>query len=217
MNWKPKAANGNEPNRRDHPSTITKQEAAMHDTTCRCAQCRQASALNETQEIELALELLEVGNEADLEQFLGKLIRRVGKIGKGLLKPLAGVLKPLAKVAMPFIGGALGSFIPIPGVGTALGTALGGAVSKALEVEFEGMDREMAELERAQRFVRMAADVAQRLQATGNGSWSDSEVQSALLDAARRHLPMLQPPQAPMQGNAGRWVRRGSQIQVQGI
>ena len=34
-----------------------------------------------------------------------------------------------------FVGGALGSLLPIPGVGTAVGTALGGALSKAHELE----------------------------------------------------------------------------------
>ena len=100
--------------------------------------------LTETQELALALELLEVSSEADLEQFLGKVFKSIGKVAKGLVKgPLGGVLKSIAKKALPFIGGALGSFIPIPGVGTALGTALGSAASKALETEMQGVDREL--------------------------------------------------------------------------
>src|ERR1700753_4118265 len=132
----------------------------MHAWTCKCSQCipvlRQTAAsvtsrgglpsqalLSETQELELALELLEVSNEQELEQFLGNVFKGIAKVGKGLIKgPLGGVLQGLAKKALPFVGGALGSFIPIPGVGTALGTALGSAASAALELEFAGVDRE---------------------------------------------------------------------------
>ena len=122
---------------------------------------RTRGVLTETQELALALELLEVSSEADLEQFLGKVFKSIGKAAKGLVKgPLGGVLKSIAKKALPFVGGALGSFIPIPGVGTALGTALGSAASSALEAEMQGVDREIAQLEMAQRFVRIAADAA---------------------------------------------------------
>ena len=99
------------------------------------------SPFEEFEEMEYAAELLSIQSEEELDQFLGKLIKRAGrglsKIGK-VFRPLGGVLKGLAKKALPFVGGALGSFIPIPGVGTAVGTALGSAVSKALEAEFEG-------------------------------------------------------------------------------
>jgi uncharacterized protein (DUF697 family) len=60
----------------------------------------------------------------------------------GIAKPLGGVLKGVAKKALPFVGGALGSIIPIPGVGTAVGTAVGSAASKLLEAELEGLSPE---------------------------------------------------------------------------
>jgi hypothetical protein len=214
----------------------------MHTWTCTgCSQCRPAGRqqgqalagggsrgganflLNEAQELELALELLSVSNEAELEQFLGKMFKGIAKVGKGLLKPLGGALKSIAKTALPFVGGALGSFIPIPGVGTALGTALGSAVSKALEVEMEGLDREVAELEMAQRFVRLAADAANRVAAAvGDRPPSENLVRSALVAATRRHLPnldlggtaMSHQTGGPMGGGAGRWVRQGGQLSV---
>ena len=86
--------------------------------------------LNEVQEMELASELLEITSEEELEQFLGSLFktvsRGVGSFMRGPLgRSLGGMLKGIAKKVLPLAGGALGSFIPIPGVGTAVGTALG--------------------------------------------------------------------------------------------
>ena len=178
----------------------------MHAWTCKCSQCiparangsmRQAGAmdsgrtrgvLTETQELALALELLEVSSEADLEQFLGKVFKSIGKAAKGLVKgPLGGVLKSIAKKALPFVGGALGSFIPIPGVGTALGTALGSAASSALEAEMQGVDREIAQLEMAQRFVRIAADAANAVPS----EVSVAAAAKAMTEAMRRNLPAM--------------------------
>ena len=117
------------------------------------------SPLSEVEEMELASELLAVSSEAELDQFLGdvfkkalKGIRKVGSSGGGL----GGVLKGIAKKALPFVGGALGSIIPIPGVGTAVGTALGSAASKVIKAELEGLSLEDREFEMARRFVRFA-------------------------------------------------------------
>lgn len=113
----------------------------MHQLECECGQCRQRAGagfevlelgagpalFGEQQELELALELLAVSNEAALDQFLGKVFKSVWKGVKKIAKPLGGVLKAVAKTALPFVGGALGSMMPIAGVGTALGSALGRA------------------------------------------------------------------------------------------
>ena len=116
--------------------------------------------LSEVEEMELAAELLTVSGEAELDQFLGGLFKKVAKgIGK-IAKPLGGVLKGIAKKALPVVGGAVGSFIPIPGVGTAVGTALGTAASKVLEAELEGLSLEDQEFEVARRFVRLASTAA---------------------------------------------------------
>ena len=111
--------------------------------------------LNEVEEMELAAELLSVSSEEELDQFLGKFFKRAWRGIKKVARPLGGILKGIAKKALPFVGGALGSFIPIPGVGTALGTAIGGAASNLLEVDLEGMSPEDQEFELARRFVRL--------------------------------------------------------------
>ena len=138
----------------------------------------------------LAAELLSVGSEAELEQFLGKLLKRFKQAGSAIAKvakPFTGVLKGVAKQALPFVGGALGSFIPIPGVGTAVGTALGSALSQALEMEFGEVAQEDREFEMARRFVRIAGTTAQQFDPNQHGGHALEAMQAALTTAARRH------------------------------
>jgi phage tail tape-measure protein len=133
------------------------------------------------------------------------------------------VLKSVAKKALPFVGGALGSFIPIPGVGTALGSALGGALSKALELEYGELEQEDAEFEMARRFVRIASAAAQQAASAPPSADAMTTVNQALVVAARRHLPNADlsalARMAPSIGAArhsGRWIRRGGNIVVVG-
>ena len=114
--------------------------------------------------MEAAAELLEVTNEAELEQFLGNLFKKVasgvgGFVKSSAGKALGGILKNIAKKALPIVGGALGSFVA-PGVGTAIGSKLGSMASGLFEVELEGMDEQEAEFEVARRYVRLASTAA---------------------------------------------------------
>ena len=191
----------------------------MHKMTCTCAKCtgarrallanRKGSApaaperlpLSEQEEMELAMELLEVSDEEEWEQFLGKVFKKIGRgikkagrfVGRKVLPKLGGALKGLAKKALPFVGGALGSLIPVPGVGTAIGTAIGSAASKALELEFGELDQEDGEFEMARRFVRIAATAADRALSDTSGAKPEAVVRRALLASARQHLPQLNP------------------------
>ncbi len=122
------------------------------------------SPLNEAQEVALANELLEISSEEELEQFLGKLFKRVAKGVGGIIKSpvgraLGGVLKSVAKKALPVVGGALGSMVA-PGIGTAIGSKLGSMAGGLFEVELEGMSTEQAEFEVARRYVALSAAAA---------------------------------------------------------
>lgn len=184
------------------------------------------SPLSETQEVELAMELMAISSEAEMDQFLGKIWKGIKKVGSAvgkIAKPFAGVLKAVAKKALPFVGGALGSFIPIPGVGTAIGSALGGALSKALELEFGELEQEEAEFEMARRFVRIAATAAQQAAAAPPAANAMTAVNKALISAARQHLPNADLSTlarlAPGVGggrHSGRWIRQGANIVVIG-
>jgi hypothetical protein len=193
--------------------------------TCQCRNCRRRAEyeeeatfharadegpFSEAEVNELAMELLSVSSEDELDRFLGKLIKGVGSAVGKVARPLGGALKGLAKQALPFVGGALGSFIPIPGVGTAVGSALGTAVSKALEAELTGLELEEQEFEMARRFVRIAGTAAQRAAQSAGSLDTEAGVRSAVLTAARHHVPTLQ--RAP----AGRWMRRGNHIVILG-
>lgn len=202
----------------------------MHSSDCKCAACRAggfevlpfprqwgaASPFSEAEETELAMELLALTSEQELDQFLGNMfkgiwkgVKKVGSVVGKVAAPLGGALKAIAKKALPFVGGALGSLIPIPGVGTALGSALGGAVSKALEMELGELDGEQQELEMARRFVRIAGGAA-RLAAAGDGS--PAALRAALTEAVRSHVPGAAAPEA----ESGRWRRHGENIVVRG-
>lgn len=176
----------------------------MQNKECQCARCKSGAAgelevlefaehgpFGEAEEIGLAMELMSVASEAELDQFLGKIFKKVGSFVGKIAKPLGGVLKGLAKTALPFVGSALGSFIPIPGVGTALGGALGGALAKALEMETVGMEGEERELEMARRFVRVAGSAAQQAALATPGEDPQRAVQRAVNDAMHSHLPRI--------------------------
>ena len=213
----------------------------MHQLECECGQCRQRAGaafevlefgqdwpgkgrtpavFGEEEELQLAMELLEVASEEELEQFLGNVfksvwkgVKKVGATIAKVAKPLGGALKAVAKTALPFVGGALGSMIPIPGVGTALGSALGRAASNALELEMESEAPADRELELARRFVRIAGQAA-RLAADGDGS--ARAVESALTRALHQQLPHFRSPAPQQEDESGRWRRRGNRIVVMG-
>ena len=213
----------------------------MHQLECECGQCRQRAGaafevlefgqdwpgkgrapavFSEEEEMQLAMELLEVASEEELEQFLGNVfksvwkgVKKVGSTIAKVAKPLGGALKAVAKTALPFVGGALGSMIPIPGVGTALGSALGRAASNALELEMENAAPADRELELARRFVRIAGQAA-RL--AGDSDGSTRAVESALTRALHQQLPHFRSPAPQQEDESGRWRRRGNRIVVMG-
>src|SRR5690242_10702668 len=147
--------------------------------------------LNEVQEMELAAELLEITNEAELEEFLGGIVKAAGNFLKSPTgKALGGVLKDVAKTALPIVGGALGSFVA-PGVGTAIGSKLGSMASNLFEVELEGVDREQAEFEIARRYVRFATAAARNASLAPPNLPPQVIANRAVTAAARRYAPGL--------------------------
>jgi hypothetical protein len=186
------------------------------------------SPFGEVEEMELATELMGVSSEEELDQFIGKLFKKVGRFVGRVARPLGGVLKGIAKKALPFVGGALGSFIPIPGVGTAIGSALGGVVSKALEIELEGMSFEDQEFEMARRFVRIAGTAAKQAAQAQSSADPQTVVKTSVINATKQHVPGFvtgtpTPSAASTAATAGRpdrtgrWIRRGRKIILFGV
>lgn len=184
------------------------------------------TALNESEEAEFALELLGITSEEELDQFLGKLFRKIGRgIGKFVRGPvgrtLGGILKGVAKKALPIVGGALGSFVA-PGIGTAIGSSLGSAAGRMFGLEMEGMTPEDQEWEVARRYVRFASEAVRQAAKMPPNIHPQQAAQSALSIAAQKYAPGLAggmaapaPPAAAMRPGmkqSGRWFRRGRQI-----
>ena len=152
--------------------------------------------LNEALEMELAQELLEITNEAELEEFLGSLVKRVARgagsfMRSGLGKAVGGVLRNVAKTALPMVGSALGSFVA-PGLGTAIGGKLGSMAAKLLEAEErESMGEAEAELEAARRYVRWANGTVRTAMRSPYGVPPRIVARSAAVASARRYAPTL--------------------------
>jgi hypothetical protein len=140
-----------------------------------------SSAQDETDETELALELLQVNNEEELEGFFSGLIDSAFKKAENLSDYYKkNVPASLRSIATTAVGGLL------PAVGQGLGLGLGTAVDKAtggtgwgeagaklgkgagaaakgwLGWELEGLSQEDREFETARTLVHWAKDAAQR-------------------------------------------------------
>jgi len=178
-----------------------------------------ATPLTEEEEMELAAELLTVSDEAELDQFLGKLFKRVGRGFKKAFRPLGKVLRPLAKKLLPIAGGAVGTFFGGP-LGGAVGGKLGSFASRLFEVDFESLPGEEQEMEVARRFVRLASTAAHKASLAPSTTDPNRVAKAALLAAARQHAPGLirsasRPPVGVgrhPRGRSGRWIRRGGTI-----
>ena len=185
------------------------------------------SILSEADEVQLASELLQVTNEAELDQFLGNFIKKVGSVaGRVIRSPIGqavgGVLKGVAKKALPLAGGAIGGFFGGP-LGAKIGSGLASAAGGALGLEAE-MEQEDREFEGARQFVRVAADTVQKAAAAPAGANPRAAAQAAAVAATKKFAPALLGAAAGHMGGAvsgrgqtGRWLRRGTKIVLYGV
>jgi uncharacterized protein (DUF697 family) len=153
-------------------------------------------ALSPAHEAALAGRLLEVGNEAELENFLGDVVNVVGR-GLRAARDFAGspagqaviqAVKPLAKTALPWVGGAIGSAIA-PGIGTAAGRALGSAASAMFEMEVGELSSEEAEYELARRVVQLTSAAARSAIQAPPDQHPQAVGEFSVFRAARRFAP----------------------------
>lgn len=154
----------------------------------------QPGVFSEAEEMELANDLLSVGNEAELEQFLGDFLKKAASVaGKVIKSPvgqaIGGVLKGVAKKALPLAGGALGGFFGGP-LGAQIGSGLASAAGGALGLEAETSNEEM-EFEGARQFVRLAADAVNRAASAHPNADPRAVAQAAATAAARQFAPGL--------------------------
>ena len=176
--------------------------------------------LTETQEFELANELLEVTNEQELEQFLDDVLRTVGgAVGQFVRsdtgQALGAILKDAARQALPIVGRAVGQWVS-PQQGGDIGADLATRAGQVLGLELEGLSAEDAEFEAARQFVRFASDAARHACIAPPGAPGAPAALAAAEKAARVHAPGLLTRLQGRSGNlwprSGRWVRRGRTI-----
>jgi uncharacterized protein (DUF697 family) len=190
----------------------------------------EPEVFDEEEEMDLAAELLSVTDDEELDQFLGKLIKKVGSHARKFVKSstgraLGGLLKGVAKKALPIVGGALGTAIGGP-AGGAIGGKLASAASRLFEMEWEGLSPEDQEFEVAKRVVRLAGSAAQKAALAPSNMPPKAAAKAAVVAAAKKHAPgLLRPTPAsatsmagsPGARRTGRWIRRGSKIILMGV
>lgn len=180
--------------------------------------------LSEIDEMELAGEFLEIQDEAEIDQFIGSLFKKIGSAARRLAasplgKQIGGILKGAAKKLLPVAGGALGGFVGGP-VGAALGSKLASGASQAMGLEVEGLSGEDQEFEVARQFVRFATAAVQNAATAPVNQPPADAARGAAAKAARQHAPGLLRPDArgPAGGRrTGRWIRRGNRIVLLGV
>lgn len=190
------------------------------------------SPFDEVEEMELASGVLEITDEAELDQFLGDLIKKAGRAAGRFVKSpvgrqLGGILKGAARQALPIAGKALGAWVGGP-AGAAIGGQLASAAGRAFGLELEGLSPEDQEFEVARQFVRFAGAAAQRAALTSPTVDPRAAARAAVVAAARSHAPGLLrvaaatiptgiPTAAGPAGRSGRWIRRGRKIILLGV
>ena len=184
----------------------------------------------ETENMELASELLAVSSEGELEQFLGALVAKAGKsLGRFVGSPegqaLVGVLKRAARQVLPTLGSSVGHYLG-GNEGAKLGGQVASAAGRAFGLELEGLSNEDREFEVARRYVNFAGEAVRKLPADGAANPIPA-ARAAALAAAQTHAPGLSQVPAtkgpsavdPAHGSGatGRWVRHGSKITLYGV
>jgi hypothetical protein len=185
------------------------------------------AVFNEADEMELAAELLEVSDEAELDQFIGRLVKRAGRalrtaIRSPIGRSLGGMLKGVARRALPAVSGAIDSVLP--GAGGLAGSAITSAAGNLFGLELEGMSPEDQEFEVARRYVRLAGEAVKQAASAPAGASPQAVAKQAVTAAAQQHAPGLangaggaSGRQAGGRARSGRWVRRGGVIILMGI
>jgi len=178
------------------------------------------SPFSEEEEIDLTYELMSVTDEAELDMFLGKLIKRAGRFLRSPVgRRLKGMFKRLARRALPVAGRALGTWIGGP-AGGAVGRRLASTAGRYFGLELEGLAPEDQEFEVTRRFVRMVGTAAKKAASAPATANPQTVAKKAAVTAALKHAPGLvkRPSASPIgRSRSGRWIRRGRKIVVMGV
>ena len=185
---------------------------------------------SETENMELASQMLEIVNEQELDHFIGDLISKAGSALGGFIKrpegqALAGLLKGAAQKVLPALGAAAGKFIGGAN-GADIARRAAEAAGRAFGLELEGLSSEDREFEIARRYVDFAGEAVKNMAAAAPCANPRNAASSAVVAAAQSHAPGLltatpsagaqQARQPGRHPNSGRWVRHGHAIVLYG-
>jgi hypothetical protein len=182
------------------------------------------SALDETDEAELASQMLEISDEHELDRFIGSLVSRAGRaVGAAASsqagQALGGILKDAARQALPIAGRAFGAYAGGER-GAQLGAQAAGAIGRLFGLELEGLSPEDKEFAVARQFVRFATGAVNNLAMAPPFAPAAGAAQTAATRAARQLAPGLlgadsRPAIASSsRPSSGRWFRRGRSIVI---
>jgi hypothetical protein len=162
--------------------------------------------LHETHELELANELLEVTNEAELEEFLGNVFKAVGStLGRFARsdtgRVLTGIVRSAARDALPTIGSAIGDWVA-PGRGGTIGSRLAQQAGALLGLELEGLSPQDQEFEAARQFVRFAGSAYANAASAPRDADPVAVAQQAAAAAGQRFAPGIAGAGGPTQSEA---------------
>ena len=187
----------------------------------------EGEVFSEAELMELAGELLEIESEEELDQFIGNLIRRVGRGIKkfahsSIGKKIGGFLKGVAKKALPIAGRVAGGVFGGP-----LGAKIGGGVASvaANALEMEMLEAEDMEFEGAKQFVRMCGEATKNALSAPANVNPQIAAKQAVSAAVAKHAPGLltgtKPSGRPQKSRrpsgpvvTGQWVRKGNKILI---
>jgi hypothetical protein len=174
---------------------------------------------------ELALELLQVRDEHELDQFLGSLLSKAARaVGKFVRSPagvaLKGILKNAVTAAVPVLSAA------VPGLG-ALGLLRGGGVGTALgaaiksELDWEGGPDDKHDVEAAKKVLAVGGNAAQQVAAMPPNAPPQAAVEAVQSAAQQQGVSADSSPAQPGRSDSplasGTWYRRGRTIIVVGL
>jgi hypothetical protein len=179
---------------------------------------------------ELAAELLAMTDEDQLEEFIGRLVRRGARaagqalrsdVGRAVTGTVRDAAVGAARQAIPqlgqAVGGAIGSRLGNEDVGARIGQRLATSALRRAGIgdrEVGAADHEV-QFEVAQQVVRFAEETG-RTAARIQGSGDPQRVSLAAAEAAARRAsqPVRLSNPAPSGARTGRWVRKGDTIVV---
>lgn len=163
--------------------------------------------------ITFGADLLDVADDAELDELLRDLVAAVAAAGRmplgaALGQALVAELKRAARPLMPIRSNGAGA------------ADLKTRAARIFGMELEGLSPEDKEFEVARQFVRLCIDAVGNAAAMARGGAARAVAGAALRQAARRYAPGLLRPQglaapaAPGAPSQGRWRREGGRIVV---